>query len=294
VRDHATYDPDMGRWAKVAVLACLVCATGYLAGTHESRATGATAANLAPPNDDFADAAPLVGAAGARDGTTACATLENGEEHSYRAQGSVWFRWRAPWSGWATFHTCGARFDAELNVYTGASLLGVGTGLFELRRVRARARVPGQPLGRGGDRLPDRGVHLQRDGGGFTLRWGRNAERTSTHGSCFFSTRGVLRWCLGRSAGKNNWSPCQAADVYKGGSRYWVEEGHTVFGYVRPAGPGRWRAMVAVYRGWSRDGTIVRAAGGRWIVSSRGRTLGFARGPWPVAVGAYRLLAGNC
>ena len=29
-------------------------------------------------------------------------------------------------------------------------------------------------------------------------------------------------------------------------------------------------------------------------VTFRGRSLGFARGPYPVAVGAYRLLAGNC
>jgi hypothetical protein len=42
-------------------------------------------------------------------------------------------------------------------------------------------------------------------------------------------------------------------------------------------------------------GTITRATGGRWIVRNlRGRTLGFARGPYREAVGAYRLLAGNC
>jgi hypothetical protein len=122
-RAYATYDREMQRWAKVIALVCVVCAIGYLAGTQESRAPAAITANLVPPNDDFADTAPLVGAAGARDGTTAGATLENGEDHLYPVRGSDWFRWRAPWSGWATFDTCRARFDVELDVYTGPSLL---------------------------------------------------------------------------------------------------------------------------------------------------------------------------
>jgi hypothetical protein len=285
--------------AKVIVLVCLVgvvCVTGYLVGTHEWRSAGATAANLAPPNDDFADAAPLVGAAGARGGTTAGATLENGEDHLYLERGSVWFKWKAPWSGWATFHTCGSRFDTELDVYTGPSLL-------ELQEVYLRADA----CARGDAWHADFeaaagtvyriavGAAYRGNKGPFTLRWGRYPERTSARGSCFFSTKGVLRWCLGRGA--NSWDPCSASTVYKDRrSRYWVEEGHTVWGYVRTAGPGRWRAMVGPGpQGWSRDGTIVRAAGGRWIVRNfRGRSLGFARGPHPVAVGAYRLLAGNC
>jgi hypothetical protein len=47
-------------------------------------------------------------------------------------------------------------------------------------------------------------------------------------------------------------------------------------------------------RGWERDGTILRAAKGKWVISSRGRKLGFARGLYPVAVGAFRRLAGSC
>jgi hypothetical protein len=231
-----------------------------------------------------------------RVGTTAGATLENGEDHLFLERGSVWFRWKAPWSGWATFHPCGSRFDTELDVYTGPSLL-------ELEEVYLRADA----CARGDAWHADFeaaagtvyriavGAAYRGNKGPFTLRWGRYPERTSARGSCFFSTKGVLRWCLGRGA--NSWDPCSASTVYKDRrSRYWVEEGHTVWGYVRTAGPGRWRAMVGPGpQGWSRDGTIVRAAGGRWIVRNfRGRSLGFARGPHPVAVGAYRLLAGNC
>jgi Tol biopolymer transport system component len=43
-----------------------------------------------------------------------------------------------------------------------------------------------------------------------------------------------------------------------------------------------------------RDRWIVRGTRGRWFVSSGGRRLGIARGPFAVAVGAYRLFAGNC
>ena len=117
----------------------------------------------------------------------------------------------------------------------------------------------------------------------------------SAGGSCFFTPRGVQRWCLGPKAREaNSWEPCGVSIVYRDGDRYFVSEGNLEQGYVRPAGPGRWRAMVPVYRGWARDGMIVRAPGRKWVISSRGRTLGFARGSYPVAVGAYRLLAGDC
>jgi hypothetical protein len=284
---------NLWRGHRVAALAlvCLFCATGYLVSAHGSQAMGATAANVAPANDDFADAEPLVGAAGARSGATAGATLEAGENHFYLEQGSVWFRWKAPWSGWATFQTCGARFDTELEVYTGTSLLGLER-VYSLDGACARGRASGADFKAEAGTVYLIAVGGFRGEGEFTLRWGRFLERTSTHGSCFFSTKGVLRWCLGRGA--NSWDPCQAAEVYQDGDRYFVSEGNTKLGYVRPAGPARWRAMVPVYRGWARGGAIVRASNGRWIISRRGRTLGFARGPYPIAVGAYRLLAGNC
>jgi hypothetical protein len=282
----------MPAWTKVAALVCLVCATGYLVSAHGSQATGATGANAAPPNDDFEDAEPLVGAAGARGGTTVGATLQAGEDHFYAVQGSVWFRWKAPWSGWATFQTCGARFDTELGVYTGPSLLGLER-VYSYDGACARGRASGADFRAAAGTVYSIAVAGFKGAGEFTLRWGRYPERTSKYGSCFFSTKGVLRWCLGRGAG--SWDPCDGAStVDKYGGRYFVSEGHLEQGYVRPAGPGRCSAMVPAYRGWARGGTIVRASNGRWIISLRGRTLGFARGPYPVAVGAYRLLAGNC
>jgi hypothetical protein len=267
----------------------------------------ATAANLAPPNDSFADAQPLVGAAGSTRGTNVGASLEDGEPEHYLyarvpAQSSVWYKWTAPSAGWATFETCGSRFDSVLAVYTGPA----ESALSQLRlvtddrdtddtcepasRVRfetaARAVYWIAVAGHTGEGAPT---------GDFTLAWSRQGPKPPA-GGCFFSTKGALRWCLGTNYGYS-WSPCWAADVDRVDSpnRYWVQEGNTVLGYVRPAGPGRWRAMVAVYGGWARGGTIVRAKGGRWIVRTfRGKSLGFARGPYPVAIGAYRLLAGNC
>jgi hypothetical protein len=281
----------MPAWAKVAALLCLVCATGYLVSAHGSRAMGATAANVAPLNDDFADAEVLVGAAGARGGTTAGATLEAGEDHLYSVQGSVWFGWKAPWSGWATFRTCGARFDTELEVYTGPSLLGLER-VYSHDGACVRGRASGADFNAAAGTVYRIAVGGFRGEGEFTLRWGRYPERTSTHGSCFFSTKGVLRWCLGRGA--NSWDPCQAAEVsrtandisYRKGIRSSVTSDRPV-----PAGGAQWCLCIEV---GARGGTIARVSNGRWIISRRGRTLGFARGPYPVAVGAYRLLAGNC
>jgi hypothetical protein len=119
------------------------------------------------------------------------------------------------------------------------------------------------------------------------------ASRTAAHGSCFFSIRGVLRWCLGPRYW-NAWTPSGTGEVRKWGQRYFVSQSGHLHGYVRPANrPGKWRAMV-VHSGWMRGGTITRASGGRYLVRTYGgQRLGFARGPWPVAVGAYRLLYGS-
>ena len=187
----------MSGWAKVAVLVCLVCAAGCVAGAHGPRAMGATAANVAPPNDAFANAEPLVGAAGKRGGTTAGATLEASEDHSYSVQGSVWFRWKASWSGWATFQTCGARFDTELDVYTGPTLLGLEQ-VYSYDGACARGRASGADFKAAAGTVYWIAVAGFKGEGAFTLRWGRYPERTSTHGSCFFSTKGC---CAGAWAG---------------------------------------------------------------------------------------------
>jgi hypothetical protein len=117
--------------------------------------------------------------------------------------------------------------------------------------------------------------------------------------SCFSSANGVLRWCLQTDDVRGTLWPCSRfIHVTKSvnGSQWFIEseEGYQ-YGYLRRAGRGRWRAMVPVRNHWvARDRTIVRASNGRWIISLRGRTIGFASGAYPVAVGAYRLLAGSC
>jgi hypothetical protein len=113
--------------------------------------------------------------------------------------------------------------------------------------------------------------------------------------SCFFSVKGVRRWCLDLCSGCfRSSSPCDDISIHGDGSRYVVEDEYTKFGYIRRVGPGRWRAMLPAERGSAPAGTIIRAAKGRWAISSRGRRLGFTYGPYSMEVGAVRLLAGGC
>ena len=86
----------------------------------------ALALNLAPPNDNFADAQVLAGDTGSSVSTNVGASSEAGEPPHYGVGfNSVWFRWTAPSSGWATFETCGSDFDTVLAVYTGSDLTGL-------------------------------------------------------------------------------------------------------------------------------------------------------------------------
>jgi hypothetical protein len=78
---------------------------------------------LAPPNDDFAAAAPLAGDTGGITGTTLGASSETGEPvHAGVGSNSAWYTWTAPSTGWATFQTCGNPFDTVLAVYTGSDV----------------------------------------------------------------------------------------------------------------------------------------------------------------------------
>jgi len=86
----------------------------------------AAPASAAPPdNDDFADARPLIPGI-ATTGSTAEATIEEGEPwHSTAGDGpgdSVWFRWRADATGTARIDACASTFDTEVAVYAGAAL----------------------------------------------------------------------------------------------------------------------------------------------------------------------------
>jgi len=77
-----------------------------------------------PPNDAFAAARTLSGAAGSLSQATAGATTEAGEPaHAGDAGGaSVWFTWTAAADGVASFSTAGSDFDTLLAVYTGTSV----------------------------------------------------------------------------------------------------------------------------------------------------------------------------
>ncbi|HWC31821.1 MAG TPA: hypothetical protein VG709_01680, partial [Actinomycetota bacterium] len=84
---------------------------------------------LGPPeNDDFADADVIEGADGSVRGSNEHATGEPGEPDNAGVSKpieSVWYRWTAPYSGTAMFHTCSSRFDTTLGVYTGTRVDGL-------------------------------------------------------------------------------------------------------------------------------------------------------------------------
>ncbi|MCW5557183.1 MAG: hypothetical protein KIT22_05035, partial [Verrucomicrobiae bacterium] len=81
----------------------------------------ATPAGDAPPNDNFADRAPLTGSVVTLTATNHWATREPGEpSHADTIGGSsVWWTWTAPESGVVTIATSGSDFDTVLAVYTG-------------------------------------------------------------------------------------------------------------------------------------------------------------------------------
>jgi uncharacterized repeat protein (TIGR03803 family) len=76
------------------------------------------------PGDDFADRTPLAGESGVVSGTNTLATIEPREpNHGGKRSGrSVWYVWRAPETGVATFTTAGSSFDTILAVYSGTTL----------------------------------------------------------------------------------------------------------------------------------------------------------------------------
>ena len=77
-----------------------------------------------PLNDDFPDAIALAGAGGSAAGSNVGATEQPGEPTHAGVGGgsSVWWRWRAPQSGTASFSTFGSNYDTVLAVYTGSAV----------------------------------------------------------------------------------------------------------------------------------------------------------------------------
>jgi hypothetical protein len=116
--------------------------TGFAAGTytyyavatdntsHTSAASLATLAvsavvtSTGPSNDNFANAANLVGSSGYITATNVGATREAGEPTIAGNRGgkSVWFTWTATTSRRVTLTTSGSNFDTLLGVYKGNSV----------------------------------------------------------------------------------------------------------------------------------------------------------------------------
>jgi thiol-disulfide isomerase/thioredoxin len=105
----------------------LICTLVLLAiFQFASRAFG----QLAPSNDNFANALPLVGTNVTALGSNVYATKEIGEpNHADNPGGkSVWWYWQAPENGYVTISTAGStdsfgnNLDTELGVYTGSSV----------------------------------------------------------------------------------------------------------------------------------------------------------------------------
>ena len=89
-------------------------------GDNGAIGTYQLAVRLAPQNDDFGNAQQISGESGTVGGTTVGASRENGEPDYLEA--SVWYRWTAPSSGWATFELCGSASYAPLHAYTGSTV----------------------------------------------------------------------------------------------------------------------------------------------------------------------------
>lgn len=77
-----------------------------------------------PANDAFARSALLTGMQGQVSGDDVSASAETGEpSHGTGADGqSVWYRWKAPVGGRASFNTCNSEPDTLLAVYTGTAV----------------------------------------------------------------------------------------------------------------------------------------------------------------------------
>ncbi len=104
----------------------LVCALALFLGMA---AAPRALAQLAPPNDNIANAMVLTGTFGSVSGDTTFSTAEFGEPPHYGiARRSVWFAWRAPATSLVVFDTYGSFYDTVLAGYLGTNL----AGLFQL------------------------------------------------------------------------------------------------------------------------------------------------------------------
>jgi hypothetical protein len=81
-------------------------------------------AQVAPANDDFANAVVLDPSGGMWNGTNVGATVEPGEpDHVILpSDASIWFRWTAAQDGFLTVDTFGSNFNTALAMYTGTTV----------------------------------------------------------------------------------------------------------------------------------------------------------------------------
>jgi hypothetical protein len=86
-------------------------------------------ASTPPPNDDFASALPLQGAAVTTTGTNRGATRQSGEPSHAGTSGSVsvWWQWSTPISARVSLTTAGSDIDTLLGVYRGAEINALTT-----------------------------------------------------------------------------------------------------------------------------------------------------------------------
>ena len=91
--------------------------------TSATAFVGVDPISVRPPNDLFASAETLPGAAGRVNGTNLRASAETGEPNHAAASTpveSVWYRWTAPAAGTLSVDTYGSSLDTTLAAYTGA------------------------------------------------------------------------------------------------------------------------------------------------------------------------------
>lgn len=139
----------------------------------------------APPNDNFANAQPILGVTGKIIGTNLGASREPLEPNhaGFAGTASIWFQWQAPDTGSFVFTTFGSSTDTLLAVYTGNTLAEAtlvpgaandeeGIGCFGF------PGTSGVVLNAIGGTV----YHIVVDrksgtiGGNITLRWGRKAS----------------------------------------------------------------------------------------------------------------------
>lgn len=105
--------------------------------------SGLLRVRIPPPNDLFANAAPLSGLTGQTTGSNVNSTVEPGEPIGGH---SVWWVWTSKAGGTATFSTFGSGFPAQLEVYVGSSvtsLTEISTGVGGSTRERTFAAIAG-------------------------------------------------------------------------------------------------------------------------------------------------------